>query len=151
MSSADTFLNIASVSLHRLSVGKPRAADSQRNLLQVRVLTVAICLAAAILVVVSPDIVDLMVGAFSSLVIMAPSLLYVFFAREPKAMPALVSVLFGVVVFVVLFFGVAGMTKTAFTVATIVALLALFIGMAIMAVLPEKKEPQGPVQPADTA
>jgi len=127
MSSADTFLNITSVSLHRLVTGVSDEKGSRRNLLQVRVLAFAICVASALLIVLSPDVVDLMVGAFSSLVIMAPALVYVIFANAPKARPAFFSVIFGFGIFLTLFFGVSALQKTAFTIATTCSVIILLI------------------------
>lgn len=133
MSSADTLLNIASISLHRLIVGKTTDKTARRDLIQIRLITVAVCLAAAVLVVLAADVVDLMVGAFSSLAIMMPALLYVVFARRPSASVGASSVILGLAVFLVVFFAVPEMRKTAFTVGTSVAGLALAVAWGVSA------------------
>jgi len=127
MSSADTFLNISSISLYGIicRLRKESEAKPQRSLLAVRLSALGICTCAVILVLISPDIVDLMIGAFSSLVIAAPSMAYIILSSKPSARGALISISSGLVVFLVLFFGVAGMQKTGFTIATIIALLSL--------------------------
>ena len=132
MSSADTFLNIASTSLHRLAVGLPDKAERTDSLLQLRIMTIAVCVGAAILVIVSPSIVDLFVGAFSSLVITAPSLVYVIVSKNPQARAATISLVSGLLVFLVIFVTMPSLRTVSFIIATLVALIALGIGRAMV-------------------
>lgn len=97
MSTADTLLNVAGVSLHRLVVLALPSLPGVRwtNLTFVRLATVLVGLAASAVVLSSPSIVDLVVGGFSSLVILTPSLLMILFAERPSGATAVWSLALG--------------------------------------------------------
>lgn len=83
MSTADTLLNVSTVSLWRLVTrGRDRAGGHELN--SIRKWAMGVGGFAVVLILLSPDVVDLMVGAFSSIAIFAPSVLYVMLSREPK-------------------------------------------------------------------
>lgn len=123
VATADTFLNTTSVSVSRI-LGEAHLTEAQK-LLRARGLTLIVCLAAVCLVLLADDVVDLLAGAFSSLVITTPSVLYIVFARRPRALVATASLVSGVVTFVGLYSTLPTFRKTAFVVATVVALMAL--------------------------
>lgn len=130
MSSADTFLNITSTSIHRLAAGKPKQENSKRDLYLVRVLTLIICLTSMSLAILSPDIVNLMIGAFSSLVITTPAIIYVLLSSNPNAKVSFFSTSIGYLSFLAIFFMLPGLQKTAFVYATLIALIIFLIGQS---------------------
>jgi len=136
MSTADTLLNVASVSAYRLSrrvlpLGSRRGHDGLRTL---RIITIIVSVCASATVLVAPNVVDLIVGGFSSLVILAPSLMIVLFSKSPSAITATCSVALGYGTFLVLFAFVPPMRKYAFMGGFVVALVPVCLGIAFRAV-----------------
>ena len=124
MSAADTMLNVCTVSLQRL-LGSALPALARREVRTLRWLSLAVGLGASCVVLAAPDLVDLFVGAFSSIVIASPAIGYLLFVKSPRASAALSSLLVGYGSFLALFIAVAGMRKVAFVAGTVNACLVL--------------------------
>jgi len=140
MSTADTLLNVSSISLHRL-VGRlllRKCESDEPGLSLLRIITVAIGISASAVVLVAPDVVDLIVAGFSSLVILAPSLLIVLFAKRPSARAAIWSLALGYGVFLLLFILVPATRKYAFMAGFLVALMPVGIGVAYQLVFGQR-------------
>lgn len=83
MSTSDTLLNVSSVSLASTVKGCVRSQEGFFNsILFVRLLTVVVATVASLAVLFAADTVDLIIGGFSSLVILSPGLIYTF-TKEP--------------------------------------------------------------------
>lgn len=110
LSSADTFINIISVSIGRVLWGdlwsqKNSAEDASVRLLRnARVFAVVAVLIAIVIAWIAGDFVDLLVGAFSLLLMFLPTILGTFVESWRCEAAAFYSSLLGVVIFTPLFF-----------------------------------------------
>lgn len=111
MSTSDTLLNVASVSLHHMICA---ALGMERRLPFARIVTVVTGVLASCVVLLAPDFVDLIVGGFSSLVILTPSILYILLSKKPSQGASVVSLLAGYIAFLVIFIGFPSLRKYAF-------------------------------------
>jgi len=75
------------------------------------------------MVMLAPDTVDLIVGGFSSLAILAPSIAFVVFSTKPSARASCLSLGLGYALFVYLFVSQPLLQKYAFIPGVIVACL----------------------------
>lgn len=111
MSTSDTLLNVSTVSLHHLVCSTLKI---ERRLPLARLLAVVVSVLASLTVLVAADFVDLIVGGFSSLVILTPSVLYILLAKRPAHLAAILSVAIGYTCFLAIFVLVEGLRKYAF-------------------------------------
>lgn len=128
MSTADTLLNVASVSLYSLVTRRGHIARADRNVLGgIRWMSLLVGLAAGGLVLIAPDAVELIIGGFSSLVILSPALSVLIFSKRPNATAMAWSVGLGYGVFVASFALMPEVRKSAFVIGFIVAILPLAV------------------------
>lgn len=114
LSSSDTFLNISTVSALQLFGKTVQQSTRRRDLAIARAVSLAVAVSAVGVTLLASDIVDLLVGAFSSLVMLVPSLLYVLLSRSPKAAWALCATAVPIIVFLVCFFAFPDLRTIAF-------------------------------------
>jgi Na+/proline symporter len=125
MASADTLLNVSSLSLYQMlrDVSGAERRNRKRSLPMVRVLAVFVGFLASLMVIVAPDTVDLIVAGFSSLVILAPGVGYVVFSPHPRRWAPIMSLCLGYTVFLLLFVLLPSMRKQAFIPGVVLACL----------------------------
>jgi len=130
MSTADTALNVASVSFSRLFKRKTwhRYLESQeydRELLKfVKISALLIGVFSVITAFLIPNIVDLFVAAFSAVLILAPATFALLFSKKPNSNAAFYSIALGFLVFLLLFMFIP---KEAFVAGILVSILTYFI------------------------
>lgn len=127
MSTSDTLLNVASISLHHMICA---ALQIERRLPLARLITIATGVLASCVVLLAPDFVDLIVGGFSSLVILTPSILHVLLSKKPSHSASVASVLLGYIAFLILFVGFPPLRKYAFMPGFILACLPVVMMLA---------------------
>jgi Na+/proline symporter len=128
MSTADTLLNVSSVSLWKfVGMFGPIKLTQKNKLLSIRVMSLFVGIIACLLILVVPDIVILIVGAFSSLAIITPTVLYVLFSKKPSGIVATYSLVVPYVIFIVLFIAVPQLRLYAFTLGVVLSLILLSI------------------------
>ncbi|MBW7998307.1 MAG: hypothetical protein FVQ81_17400 [Candidatus Glassbacteria bacterium] len=138
LSTADTFLNIVSVAVSKLVRGDDwkrfehdtpdkfvgeRTEDELRLLNVTRVIALVLGLLAVIVAKAIPDIVNLMVGAASAVMVFLPAVLMTVFRGTRKVAPAVASIVCG---FIVLLIVLNLAPKVAFLPATLVAVVVYF-------------------------
>lgn len=129
LSSADTFINNVSLFMARFfhrdlwqaAMSKPNSPEEKGILWRSRGYAVVAMFLSLILATLVPDLVDLLVAAFSLLLIFLPMILGVLFERWRSEAACFYSSLVGLTVFVVLFVG--WNQKLAFAPAVVLALL----------------------------
>ncbi len=132
MATSDTLLNVSSVSLSSILQSLTRGrCKPLRTLGVLRALTVIVGIAASATVLIAADTVDLIIGGFSSLAILTPSLLLVLLKREPDARVACASLTFGYASFILAFSCVPSLRKYAFVLGFVVGCVTL--GLAQLA------------------
>lgn len=130
MSTADTALNVASISFARLFKRKKWAKyletkEHNKELLKfVKLSAVVIGLCSVIVAYVIPNIVDLLVASFSALLILTPATFALLFAKKPNANAAFYSITVGFIVFIGL---ILFIPKEAFVVGVLVSILTYFV------------------------
>lgn len=129
MSAADTMLSVCTVSAYQL-VGPFSSRMKKHPLASLRLLSVACGLGAAFLVIRAPDIVDLFVGAFTSIVILSPALAWIIFGRRVSNWAVLVSLILGYGSFLVCFLPFPELRKHAFIIGALAAVLPIAGKMA---------------------
>lgn len=129
MSSADTLLNVSSVSLHNIitNLSGRRGNKLSSNLWSMRLIAALVGVSASSIVMRTPDIVDLIVGGFSSLVILSPGLAVLLFSRKPSSMVVSLSLGLGYSVFVFIFVTIPGLRKYAFIAGVLCACLPIIL------------------------
>ncbi len=142
LSSADTFLNAASVSLSRVwfrrewalipkwsidSKTDSRAEKSLRR--KVSFVTLGVGIVSVVLGVILGDVVALLIGALSALTVLFPVCLVVVLGKDVKVREAFWSVAMGLSVFLLVVFGF-GMAEVAFLPAFLVS-GAVFVAMRL--------------------
>lgn len=104
MSSADTLLNIASISFVKLwkkklwhrYINEGNSTDEEKSLLKfLRLSTLGIGLLSVITAFLIPNLVDLFIGAFAMLLICTPAILGAIFTDKPNEKAAFHSMLWG--------------------------------------------------------
>lgn len=133
MSTADTLLNISSVSLHSIitKLAGNRGKKLSNNLWSVRAVAIFVGLGASSVVMLAPDIVDLIVGGFSSIAILSPGLAVILFSKKPSSMAVTLSLGLGYSVFIIIFATVPGLRKYAFIAGVLCACLPIVIHSCI--------------------
>lgn len=120
MSSADTFLNVASINMARLFHPQKweeclNGKNSRTSLFSfLKNTTLGIGFASIIIALIIPNIVDLFVGAFSCILILAPATILAIFKEKPSSKGAFHSILWGFSLFLLLFILFPSMRKFAF-------------------------------------
>jgi len=136
MSTSDTLLNVSSVSFSSILQSLSRRdASFYHRLSIIRLVTVAVGITASITVLLAADTIDLIIGGFSSLVILAPGLLYTLFKDRPDARVPFVSLAFGYLGFVAVFVAFPALRKYAFIFGFLLACLFLGIGYCMQLAL----------------
>jgi len=120
MSSADTFLNVSSYSLYKLI---EKRLTVKNKLLKIRLLAFFTGIVSVLIVLINKDIVNLMVGAFSSLIIIVPSMIYVIFSKKPNGKITSIATIISFIIFLTFFFFIIGFDKYAFIIGTIISIL----------------------------
>jgi len=131
MSTADTLLNVAGVSAYRLLSPVLPLGMKRGSLLGVRLTTLGVGFSASLMVILAPDIVDLIVGGFSSLVILVPSLVVVLFFQRPNSRCGALSLGLGYLVFILLFAFAADLRKYAFMGGFVVAMVPVLVSLLV--------------------
>jgi len=109
MSTADTALNVATVSFSRLFKRETwheylASQEHDKQLLKlVKILALLIGLVSVVVAFLIPDIVDLFVASFSSILILAPAIFALLFSKRPNSKAAFYSIVLGFLVFLGLF------------------------------------------------
>ena len=130
MSTADTALNVATVSFSRLFKRKTwhrylETKEYDRELLKfVKISALLIGVFSVITAFLIPNIVDLFVAAFSAVLILAPATFALLFSKKPNSSAAFYSIAFGFLVFLLLFIFIS---KEAFVAGILVSVLTYFI------------------------
>lgn len=130
MSSADTFLNISSISLYKLL--NRNNIYNNKTLFDFRKYTILIGILSTLIIFISQDIINLMVGAFSSLIILVPSMMYILISKKPSGKIASLNTISSFLIFVIFFFFVKGFDKYAFVLATVVSCIIHIITLFIL-------------------
>lgn len=129
LSSADTFINNISLFMARIfhpqmwqfAMTNPNSPDENRILWRSRGYAIVAMLLSLLLAVLVPDLVDLLVAAFSLLLIFLPLIIAVLFERWRSEVASFYSALVGLVTFIGLFFG--WNQKLAFVPAVVLSLI----------------------------
>lgn len=140
MSSADTMLNVATVSFSRMFKRKIwhkylETQEHSKYLLRiVKVSALLIGLFSVIIAFLIPNIVDLLVASFSSLLILAPATFALLFSKKPNSNAAFYSIVLGFITFLILFIFIP---KEAFVGGIIISILTYFI---VSKIRPQKSQ-----------
>lgn len=130
MSTADTALNVASVSFSRLFKRKKWAnyfdkKDNDKELLKfVKLSATIIGLCSVVVAFIVPNLVDLLVASFTALLILAPAIFALLFSKNPNANAAFYSITFGFIAFLIL---MPFVPKEAFVAGILVSILTYSI------------------------
>ena len=139
MATSDTLLNVSSVSATSLvATIMPRYASVIKSIGSIRAVTILIGLSASVLVLLAADTVDLVIGGFSSLVILTPGILFVLKGRRPFAIAPCISLISGYLTFLVAFIIDAESRKYAFIIGFLVACLSLTVTILIVHLISSK-------------
>ena len=133
MSSADTLLNVSGLSVAELR-GRLRSQSlgNRERLRTVRLSVLFVGVAASLVYFAIPDIVDLLVGAFSALTILSPCVIYVLFSRRPSATVSSVALIASLTVFLALFLMLPSLRSVAFIAGTLIAVVVIGVGQLIV-------------------
>lgn len=129
LSSADTFLNNATLNLHGIVrfCRRGKVGDAGSGLLNLRILAATVLALSIMTAYLVPNFVDLFVAAFSIVLVFLPPLVASLLNKWMSKSGAIFAPLVGFVVFIMAFFGlfqVVGIsTKTAFVPGVIAALV----------------------------
>jgi SSS family solute:Na+ symporter len=132
MSTADTLLNVSSVSLWKLwtSILKGRNANAPAGLRRAKSMAFIVGILSVLVVLIAKSVVTVVVGALSSVVIFTPSILYILFSRSPSGKAATISLLVPYLMFLVLFVGMPNLRMYAFVPGVILSSIILFVFLA---------------------
>ncbi len=126
MSTADTLLNVSSVSLWKLvDIIRPDEDTPKRKLLSIRLMSFFVGIIACLLILVVPEIVLLIVGAFSSLAIITPTVLYIIFSKKPSGFIATWSLIIPYAIFITIFIFLPHLRLYAFIFGVVLSLILL--------------------------
>ena len=130
-STIDTNLNVVSVAVSKFVFSRSFYIDHERNSInKIRVVVLALGFLGLAFSIMLPDIVDLIVGAGTVLLILLPSILDSIYSEvKISHIPGVLSIIGGLLVFLVFFIFIT--TKTAFIPATAIAFLLFYISKAI--------------------
>lgn len=132
MSTSDTLLNVSAVSLTSVfELLAPNRASSLRTLRCIRVMTLVIGLGASLTILLATDAVDLIIGGFSSIVIITPGLLVILLSRKPSAVLVTLSLSLGYASFLAVFISLESLRKYAFMVGFLVAVVPIAVGLLV--------------------
>lgn len=144
MATSDTLLNVSSVSAASLAATiMPRYAQRIKSIGAIRMVTIIVGLLASALVLLAADTVDLVIGGFSSLVILTPGLVYVLVKRLPSALAASISLITGYIAFLITFVMAVELRKSAFILGFLVAGLSLVVAIFVMHLISAKSREKG--------
>ena len=133
MSTADTLLNVSTISSWKLlSMIRPSYAVRMKNIKSVRKISVLVGILACMLIASAPDIVELMMGAFSSIVIFSPSILYILCSKQPSAKVSFVSAAPSYLLFWGLYLAMPKLRLYAFIPCAIISIVVLIVGMLVV-------------------
>lgn len=130
MSTADTALNIASVSFSRLRQRKQRSkyldtkANDKKLLTFVKISSALIWLLSVLVAYLIPDLVDLLVASFTALLILAPTVFALLRGKKPNAKAAFYSITLWFIVFIALTWFIP---KESFVAWIIVSIITYFL------------------------
>jgi SSS family solute:Na+ symporter len=130
MSTADTALNVATVSFSRLFKRKTwhrylaSQEDDKQLLKLVKIFALLIGLVSVIVAFLVPDIVDLFVASFAAVLILAPATFALLFSKRPNSKAAFYSIILGFLVFLGLF---AFIPKESFVAGVFISILTYLI------------------------
>lgn len=132
MSTADTLLNVSSVSLWKLSTSilKSRNVDPAAGLRRAKSMAFIVGILSVLVVLIAKSVVTVVVGALSSVVIFTPSILYILFSRSPSGKAATISLVVPYLIFLVLFVGMPDLRMYAFVPSVILSCIILLISLA---------------------
>ena len=132
MSTADTLLNVSSVSLWKMvSIIKNKKTDTYNALKNVKLMSLFVGVLSILIVFVAKSVVTLIVGAFSSIVIFTPSILYILFSKSVSGKIATLSLLIPYLFFLVLFIWLPSIRMYAFVPGVVLSILILGVGLAL--------------------
>jgi len=135
MSTADTLLNVSTISSWKLlSMIRPSYAARIKDIRSIRKISVLVGIFACMLIASAPDIVELIMGAFSSIVIFSPSILYVLCSKKPSARVSFVSAAPSYAVFWGLYLAMPKLRLYAFIPCAVISIVVLVIGMLVVRV-----------------
>jgi Na+/proline symporter len=129
MSSADSFLNVASINFSKLIFSKKweKYGDnnqSEKSLLaSTKTIVVIVGIISIIIALIVPDIVDLFVASFSLILILLPATISAIFFDRPNSRKAFYSILGGFLTFGAIFMFFPGLRKMAFFPALLLSIL----------------------------
>lgn len=130
MSTADTLLNVSTISSWKLiTILRPTYTAKIKNVNSIRKISIVVGIFACAIIAVAPDIVDLMMGAFSSIVIFSPSILYILCTRKPSARVSFISAAPSYLIFWGLYLAIPKLRMYAFIPCAIISILLLMIGI----------------------
>lgn len=130
MSTADTALNIATISFSRLLKKETwrkylDSKEHEKQLLKlIKVSALLIGLFSVVIAFLFPNIVDLFVAAFTALLILALATFALLFSKKPNSTAAFYSIVLGFVIFLVAF---PFLPKVSFVAGTFVSILTYLI------------------------
>jgi Na+/proline symporter len=135
MSTADTLLNVSTISSWKLiTMIRPSYAVKMKDIRSIRKISVLVGILACMLIASAPDIVELMMGAFSSIVIFSPSILYVLCSKQPSARVSFISAAPSYMVFWGLYLAMPKLRLYAFIPCAVISIVVLVIGMLVVRV-----------------
>ncbi len=102
MSSADTFLNVCSISIAGLYKGVIRSDDSTISIVNIRIATVFVSIVTIAIASYYKNIIDLFATGFGVLFVFFPIVLHALFSRKTNFSAALISSSVGFLVYLVL-------------------------------------------------
>lgn len=135
MSTADTLLNVSTLSSWKLfSMIRPAYAEKMKNIKSIRKISILVGILACGIIAIAPDIVEIIMGAFSSIVIFSPSILYVLSSKRPSATVAFFSAAPSYLIFWGLYLAMPSWRLYAFIPCAILSIFNLLLGIMIMGV-----------------
>jgi SSS family solute:Na+ symporter len=141
MATSDTLLGVSAVSFSSIAQTVLSShRKSLRTVTFIRCVTVLVGVGASATVLLAADTVDLIIGGFSSLVILTPGLLFVLLNRAPSALVACASLFFGYGSFLTAFLLVPPYRKYAFILGFLIACAAVGVGHLASRILPRRAE-----------
>lgn len=128
MSTADTLLNVSTVSLWKLlNINKSNDNTSTIDLKNIKKYSLIVGLFSILIIFLAESVVTIIVGAFSSLAIFTPSIVYVSYAKKPNAKVATLSLLLPYIFFLILFIFLPSIRIYAFVPAFILSVIILLL------------------------
>jgi len=136
MAASDTLLGVSAISLSSIAqTVLSRYRKSLRTVASIRWITVLVGVGASATVLLAVDAVDLIIGGFSSLVILTPGLLFVLLNRTPSALVACASLFLGYGSFLTVFLFAPPYRKYAFILGFLIACVVVGVGQLASRIL----------------